>query len=73
MKRRGKFLFIQGKPHYGITLCFQKKKKKTLGLLLGLVLDPLLGRLSGRDLGIFVTLSAVTHSKLRKALDGTST
>ena len=44
----------------------KKKKKKSLGLLLGLVLDPLLGRLSGRDRGIF---GALTEGNRLKGLN----
>ena len=43
-----------------------KKKKKNLALFLGLVLDPLLGRLSGRDLGIF---GALTEGNRLKGLN----
>ena len=43
-----------------------KKKKKSLGLLLGLILDPLLGRLGGRDLGIF---GALTEGNRLKGLN----
>ena len=45
-KKESSYSFKES-PLYSITLCFQKKKKKkSLGLLLGLVFKPLLGRLS---------------------------
>ena len=61
MKRREKFLFIQGKAPLQHNTLLKKKKP---GLRQGLVLDPLQGRLSRRDLGIFGALGKGNRLKV---------